>query len=260
MSQPRNTKLRRYLKISLGLHLGIFAFLVVGQWVAPNNTEMFQPTVQIDMVALPDLVKSQSQPLDTTLPVKDAPPPARKEEAAEKDEPTPAPVPEKESKKEREAESDAKKALERLRAEVKKEQKEEDKRRRELVNKREEELKRFEETYRAAIKGNQVNQGTSATGAMQATLNAYVGHIREKLNGNWALPVWLQSAGLRAEVRMYLDARGNIIRYTFTKSSGNQTFDEYVEGTLKRSSPFAPPPEEMAKGLRNSGIGVQFPL
>jgi outer membrane biosynthesis protein TonB len=165
-----------------------------------------------------------------------------------------------EKAKEKKAENDAKKALERLKAERQKEQRAEDKRREAEVNKREADLKRFEEAYRSAIKGNQTNQGTSATGALQETLNAYAGHIRERLRGNWALPAFLQDKGLRAVVRMYIDGRGNIVRYQFTAVSGNNAFDNYVTDTVKRSSPFAPPPEEMAKGLRNSGLEVQFPL
>jgi outer membrane biosynthesis protein TonB len=265
-NSEQNSKLRRYVKISLGIHGGILLLLIAGKFLGFDKAEMFQPSVQIDMVALPDLVKSQeARPLDPTLPVKDAPPPPPKEEVMAKPEPKPEPKPRPdemalEKAKEKKAENDAKKALERLKAERQKEQRAEDKRREELVNKREEDLKRFEEAYRSAIKGNQTNQGTSSTGSLQETVNAYAGHIRERLHGNWALPVWLQDKGLRAVVRMYIDGRGNIVRYQFTAVSGNDAFDNYVKGTVQRSSPFAPPPEEMAKGLRNSGLEVQFPL
>jgi TonB family protein len=266
LKSEQNQKLRRYVKVSLGLHAGFFALLLIGKFFGPPPTELLQPSVQIDMVALPDLVKSQNNPaLDKTLPVKEAPPPPPPPPKEEEAEPAPEPVkPNREKelalKREKEAESDAKKALDRLKAQKKKEEKAEQKRREELVNQREQDLKRFEETYRSALKGNQMNQGTSATGAMQETMNAYAGHIRERLHGNWALPSWLQGKGLRAVVRMYIDGRGNILRYQFTLSSGNDAFDSYVKETVKNSSPFAPPPEEMARGLRNSGLEVQFPL
>ncbi len=260
MDLRQRKKLRFFLQISLGLHLALFLFMMLGQWIFPSSTELFQPSVQIDMVALPDIVKSSADlNIDTSLPIKDAPPPPPKPEP----EPAPAeeeialPTPEQ---KDKQAESDAKKALERLRNQKKKEQKAEDKRQQDLLQQREKDLKRFEETYRTAIKGNQLNEGTSMTGAMEATKNAYIGHVQSKLQANWALPVWLQSQGLRAVVVIYLDARGNIIRYQFSQSSGNDAFDNYVKGTLKNSSPFSPPPEEMAKILRNSGLGVKFPL
>jgi TonB family protein len=272
-NSEQNAKLRRYVKVSLGIHGGIIALLLVGKFLGFDKAEMFQPTVQIDMVALPDLVKSQeNRPLDTTLPVKDAPPPPppppkEEEPAMAKPEPKPEPEPKPskdemalEKVKEKKAENDAKKALERLRAERQKEQRAEDKRREEALNKREEDLKRFNEAYRSAIKGNQTNQGTSSTGELQATMNAYAGHIRERLRQNWGLPAFLQDKGLRAVVRMYIDDSGKILRYNFTAVSGNEAFDSYVRAAVKDSSPFAPPPEEMAKGLRNSGLEVQFPL
>jgi outer membrane biosynthesis protein TonB len=266
MEGYQKEKLLRFLKISLGLHALFFALMIVGNFIAPA-TQLLQPSVQIDMVALPDLVKSQkSHPVDTSLPVKDAPPPSPKPEAQEPqdDDAMQAPDMDKEKelalKKAKEAEKEAKKALEKMRDRLKKEQAEKEKQRQEILDQRQEDLKRFEQTYRAAIKGNQLNQGTSDTGDLQAAVNAYAGHIRERLRSNWALPVWLQSQGLRAVVRMYIDGRGNIVRYQFTKFSGNDVFDDYVKGALQRSSPFAPPPEEMARGLRNSGMEVQFPL
>jgi TonB family protein len=95
---------------------------------------------------------------------------------------------------------------------------------------------------------------------MQATVNAYAGHITDKLRSNWALPVYLQTQGLRATVRIYIDGKGSLVRFQFIQNSGNDVFDEYVKGAIQRSNPFAPPPEEMARGLRNSGIEVLFPL
>jgi colicin import membrane protein len=268
MENDQSKKLKRFVKISLGIHLGTFVLLSVGSFVFPSKGVEFLPTVQIDMVALPDLVKSQENSyIDKSLPVKDAPPPpAPKPETESKEEEVMAkPEPEKKDdsmalKKQKEAEREAKKALDNLRAMKTKNLKEEEKRRQQEVSKREQDLKRFDETYRNAIKGNQVNEGSSSSGAMQATVNAYAGHIREKLNSNWNLPVFLQTKGYRAVVRMYIDARGNIVRYSFTQFSGNDAFDNQVKAALQNSTPFAPPPEEMAKGLRNSGLEVKFPL
>ena len=69
MSQE-NQKTKRYVKISLIIHGALFAFLLVGNFISPP-AKMIEPTVQIDMVALPDQVKSQDNPaLDPSLPVK----------------------------------------------------------------------------------------------------------------------------------------------------------------------------------------------
>lgn len=259
-------KIKRYVAISFWSHIVLFLLFSIGQWISPKPM-LFQPTVQIDMVALPDQVKqSEPQPIDTTLPVKDKAPPPKPEPEEQKDDSLALekPDPNKlalEKAKKKEAEDRAKEALRKLREQAKKnERKEEQKRQQALLDKKKEDLKRFEEAYRSAIRGNQTNQGTSASGEMQATMNAYAGHITERLRNNWSLPAWLQSQGLRAVMRIYIDSRGNVMRYQMMRSSGNDTFDEYVKGCVQRSTPFAPPPEEMATGLRNSGMEVLFPL
>lgn len=256
----QDQKLKRYLKISLIGHVVLFAVGIISQWVFPGKATLFTPTVQIDMVALPNQVKqAEPEPIDTSLPVKENPPP--KPEAKE-EEPDAVALPEKKSnlKDKKEAEKRAKNALEKIREQMKKEKEEEERKKQELVNKRKNDLKKFEEKYRAAIRGNQTNEGTSSTGDLQATANAYAGAIIERLRSNWSLPVFLQSKNLRASVRVYIDGRGNLVRYQFSESSGNDVFDDYVKGAIQRSNPFPPPPEEMVRGLRNSGIEVSFPL
>lgn len=267
MDNPQKDKLKRFAKISLGLHLGFFALLTVGNFVFPSKGIEFQPSVQIDMVALPDLVKNQENALiDKSLPVKDEPPPppppppAKDEEVMAKPEPVEKKDDSMALKKQKEAEKEAKKALEALRNLKKKNEREESKKWQELAEKREQDLKRLEELSRSARKGNQLNDGDSSSGDLQTTANAYYGHIRERLNGNWALPAYLQGKGFRAVVRMYIDARGNIVRFTFTQYSGNEAFDNNVVLSIKESTPLAPPPAEMANGLRNKGLEVQFPL
>jgi TonB family protein len=263
-------RFKRFLKVSTGLHIGLAAMMLFKYIVWPSTPEDFSATVQIDMVALPDVLKNANTPvLDKTLPVKDKepppPPPAPKEAAApEKAKPEPLPKAEKDDamalQKERAAESEAKKALDRLRKQVKKNQAQEEAREREeLLDKKKEDLKRFEEAYRNAIKGNQTNEGTSTTGDLKATMNAYAGHVREVLRSHWALPTYLQDGGYKASVRIYLGAGGEVSRMQFTARSGNEMFDEAVSRTVQQSR-FAPPPEEMSRGLRNSGMEVAFPL
>jgi colicin import membrane protein len=263
-SLEQQKQAKRYLAISLILHGSLFLSMAIGSFFAPKPL-LFVPTVQIDMVALPDQVKQQqAEPLDLTKPVKDVPPPPAPPET--KKEAEAAPEPEKTApdemalKREREAEKRAKSALERMREQLKKDQKQEQDRKRLALEKRKADLKKFEEAYRAALRGNKQNTGTSSSGEMQATMNAYAGHITERLRANWALPAFLQDKGLRASVRIYIDGRGQLTRMQFTLSSGNNSFDSYVEGAVRKSSPFAPPPEEMASGLRGSGMEVLFPL
>jgi TolA protein len=129
----------------------------------------------------------------------------------------------------------------------------------ELADKKKENQKRFEEAFRNALKGNQVNDGSSTTGINEATKNAYVGLIQQTIRNNWGLPAWLQGRGFSAAVVIQIDARGNVVGMRFTKNSGDNTFDDYVTRAVKDSSPFPSPPEEMARTVR-SGVGVRFPL
>jgi len=270
MAIEQKKRLALYLKYSLIGHLVLFVLVILANLAFPDEVKIFMPSVQIDVVALPDLLKNQATPTDLSLPVKNQTPPPPSESEVKKEENNPAqmeaPQPEpKPSKKSEVAENkklkeNTKTALDRLRNLQKKKQQEERKAAQENLNKRQEDLKKFEETFRQALKGNQLNSGSSVTGSMQDAANAYFGHIREKLYNNWGLPSYLQGKGLRAEVAIYLDEKGNLIRYRFTQFSGNEVFDNNVKAAIQRAAPFAPPPDELSKVLKNSGIGLQFPL
>lgn len=257
----QDKKLKYYLKISFWAHIVLFAIAMLSQIVFPGKANLLTPTVHIDMVALPNQVKDANpEPIDTSLPVKNQAPPAEKKSDPEPEKKKSEEISIPKPRADHSVEKRAKSAVERLREQMKKEREEIERKKQELLSRRKDDLKKFEQKYREAIRGNQTNQGSSMTGEMQATMNAYAGAIMERLRANWALPVWLQSKGLRASVRIYIDGRGNLVRFQFSENSGNDTFDEYVKGTIQRSNPFAPPPEDMVRGLRNSGIEVSFPL
>jgi outer membrane biosynthesis protein TonB len=128
------------------------------------------------------------------------------------------------------------------------------------VDKKKQAAKEFEARYRSALKGNQINQGTSTDGDLETVRDAYVGHIVERVRSNWSLPTYLRTQGLRASVIIYIDERGRIYRHVFRQSSGNEQFDDFIRTTLARSSPLAPPPSELAERLKQSGMELLFPL
>lgn len=266
-------RLKHYWTVAAALHGLLFASFSIGHFFT-SKPLLMQPTIMVDMVALPSQVKNNdAPPPDLSLPVKpNTPPPPPEEKPAEPDQmtkPEPAPkAPEKpaedqmalERKKEADARKRAAEALKRIREDAKKERLADEQKKKSLAEKRKADLKAFEQKYRAAINGNAVNKGTSLTGQMQATLNAYVGHVRDRLSSNWALPSYLQNQNLKATIVIHIDARGNVVKMEFTRTSGNNGFDSYAEQTVRASSPFFPPPAEMAGGLRNAGIEVKFPL
>lgn len=265
MKQPEEQKktAKRYVTLSFAAHASLFLFFMIGGIACPQKSLVVNPSVQIDMVALPNQVKQENpEPIDPTLKVKENPPPPPEEK--QPDEPEPAPIKAPPPAKEKDAAKEAKSALERLREQVKKNEKKQEaenrKKQQEQLEKRKEDLKRFDEAYRNAISGNQTHKGTSSTGDMSETLNAYGGHIIEVIRSNWGLPAFLQGKGLRASVIIKIGASGgSAAQITFLQRSGNTAFDEYVEAAVKRSK-FAPPPEELARSLRNTGVEVNFPL
>lgn len=249
---------RRYLGFSLIAHTTLLVVLSIGGVIFPAKPLEFKSTVQVDLVALPDQTKVANQVIDPTVPVKEIAP---EPDAAEPDEPEDAPEPLKKevakAKPAKDAAKEAKSALDKLKAEIEKERKAKNQT---LADKKKQAAKEFEERYRTALKGNQTNQGSSTDGVMETVTNAYVAHIAERIRSNWSLPTWLRQGGYRAKVIIYIDSRGQIYKHLFTQRSGNENFDDYVLSTLKKSSPLAPPPAELAKDLQRGGMELLFPL
>jgi colicin import membrane protein len=255
------TRLNRYLAVSFGAHGAVLFLFLVQKIIFPNSPLLFQPTVQVDLVALPNQVKAPEQMVDTSLPVTDQVPP---ETAPEPDVPNEPEAMVKETEKPKNPskspeaiKKDANKALEKLKQEIEKQKLDA---RQKLIEAEKERIQSLEQRSRQALRGNQVNQGTSASGALEQTINAYGGHVTEILRSHWALPTWLQSRNLSASVRIYIDQQGRIMSYKFTQSSGNEAFDNEVKRAVEQSSRLAPPPAEMARQLQTNGIEVGFPL
>jgi TonB family protein len=255
-------RFERYVAGSFILHILLFLSLGVGSLFSPKTIKM-EPTVLVDIVALPTQLKNSDQPPpDTTLPpkpnVQPPPPPEPKPEPEQVAKPEPkAPPQDDEMALERKKEADAKKraeaALKHMREQLKKEKQAQE-------EKRKEDLAAFEQKYRQAIAGNQKNDGTSLTGQMKATLNAYVAAITDQIRSHWALPSFLQDQQLKAYIVIHIGSQGNVVSMEFSRVSGNKLFDDYAEKAIRTSSPLPPPPAEMASGLRNSGVEVKFPL
>ncbi len=272
-------RIKRFVTISFALHMAFFLSFGIGSFFAPQSM-VLSPSVQIDMVALPNQLKNQEQPdVDLTKPVKEETPPAPPEPAEPpKKEPEPVAKPEppaqpdpdlmaleheKELKKKKKAELDAKKraadALKKIREEEEREQREADEKRKAEIEKRKKDLARLEAT-RQALRGNSKNDGNSVTGEInQKVSDAYQGHLLDRIRSRWALPAFLQDKGYRASIRMFLDARGNVIKMEFVRVSGNTLFDDNVEAAIRKAGPFMPPPAELLPALK-PGVMVQFPL
>lgn len=255
-----NEKIRLYTAFSLAIHIALLLLTAINGIFFPAKPMEYKPTVQVDIVALPDQTKIANQVIDTTLPIKDIPPPPETTKEPEADKQAMAKPESKAEKAKKEAKvnpKDARSALQKLKDEIEKESRAKADA---AAEKKRQAVKEFEARYRSALRGNQLNSGSSTDGALETVQNAYVGHIVERIRANWSLPTYLRTQNLRASVIIYIDNRGVIYRHVFRQVSGNEQFDDFIRTTLQRASPLAPPPSELAERLKQSGMELLFPL
>ena len=242
------------LKWSLGLHVAAILAIVVKSLVFPSTTTPYVPTLRVDIVGLPDILKKDLNTVPATKEVseilkkaeqdaekikpKKLPPIAIKKEIAEPDEMALKPK-QSAAEIEKAREKKLKAALDRMKALAK--------------------ISR--DTSAPPIKGNKISKGTSLSAdARESEQNNYYDSVVGQLRGNWSLPVYLSRQNLSAKVQVYIDARGRLHSFRFVQLSGNPQFDDAVKRALQESAPFPAPPQELSSNMLVNGIIFGFPL
>jgi colicin import membrane protein len=247
----------RALKASFALHVAAIAALIFKSLVFPSVPKPYTPTLRVDMVALPDILKKDMQNLPATQGSKEIAEALKNaEKEAKKIKPAKLPDTQAEpdemvlhpKKAKSGAESSAKRekkllsALDRIKA----------------LSKIENEVK---SKPGVILKGNQLSKGTSTSGeAKEAAEASYFDALRSRLQENWELPVWLARQELSAYVRIFIDSRGRVRSLRFEKPSGNEQFDSAVRKAVEQSQPFPPPTDDVASSVLVDGVPVHFPL
>lgn len=230
---------KQSFKFSAIAHLSLIAFIILKSLVFPGKAIPYTPALRVDLVALPDILKKDLKFIPPTPPAASKDKPKEKETIEEKVEEEEAVIT---TKKNDLRESKIKNALARIKA----------------LDKISEDSKNPPSPI---IKGNVISKGTSLSGdAKETAMTSYYDLVRNKLQENWQLPVWLARQDFSCKVQIFIDGRGRISRYRFDKVSGNAQFDEAVKKTLKISQPFPPPTEDIASTVLVDGILVGFPL
>lgn len=253
-------KLARAVSWSFAVHGGIIVFVVLKSLIWPGETIIYTPTLRVDVVGLPDILKKDLMDVSKVLP-KEAP----KETAPEK-----APV------KETKPVSADPDPNELLLKPKKKDEKKDEKKEKEKQKAREDKMNSAiarmralekvreqsneDENAAVIIKGNQVSRGTSLSGDAKEGEASYYDLVKDKLIENWALPPWLARQRLSAQVQITVNAAGRITGVKFLKSSGNAQFDDAIRSTLQVSQPLPTPPENLLSTVQNQGILLGFPL
>jgi TolA protein len=258
--------------------LGFLALVVLKSLVFPSNPIPYVPSLRVDLVALPDVLKKDRQDLDQS------PPPENLTESLREAEASAVRTAEKDAKTS-DAPDDAAEAGQKTaqppgaialatKADPAKERAQRSKKLKNALQRirslekiaaqkdpQNDSPKAAESRSATVIKGNRLSPGTSLSGDARETSEAsYFDRVRSRLQANWALPVWLARRGLSAKAQIRLDRRGRLLALAFTQVSGDPRFDEAVKNAILQSQPFPFPPEELSTALASDGILVGFPL
>lgn len=257
---PSDLDFNRGVKLSFALHATLLLLILVKTVVFPGNPTPYVPTLRVDIVGLPDMLKKDLKNVPSTKEISDIlkkaaqeaqkikpkplPPLPPPKEVAQPDEMVlkPRPQNEKLSKKtEKEREKRLKAALDRMKALAK--------------------ISPDERKSAPLIKGNRISKGNSLAGdAKESDQSNYYDSVLQRLQENWSLPVWLSRQRFSAQVQVYIDAHGRLHGFRFIRLSGNPQFDDAVKRAIQESSPFPVPPSELSGNVLVNGIVFGFPL
>lgn len=259
-------KLSRGLGISFAVHAILIAFFAIKAVFLDSEPIDFTQAIRVDMVGLPD--KIDKAPV--TKETKENPKPALpdKDPVADKPEPVKQTAPAKTAvvkapkaiKSEginlEKNKSKQQSALEKLKAMAALEKIKED------VAKEKPKPSPGsgkDKSGSPKFKGNVLSPGTALTGLAKLQHDTYAADLDHHIKQNWALPEWLANRDFKAQVKVYFDARGNILGRKIVKSSGNPSYDDEVLATIDRSAPFPPPPDKFVSIVEVDGILIGFP-
>lgn len=270
---PQEEKLSRGIGVSFALHALVISFFTLKTvFFTPEQID-FTQAVRVDMVGLPDKVEAKTLPPPAKEEAKpalpDKNPVAEKsvekppEKVVEKKTPTlPKPEPVKVTAKKddgvnlEKVKSQQQNALDKLKAMA-------------ALDKIKEDVAAEKsknppgagksDTGAQKIKGNVLSPGSSLTGLTKLQHDTYASDLDGHIKQNWSLPEWLAKRDFKAQARVFIDSRGNILGRKIVKSSGNPSYDEEVLATIDRSAPFPAPPEKFLAIVSVDGILIGFP-
>ncbi len=273
---PKNAydkDLGRGFRISVAVHISLALLLLIRAVVLPGKPISLVPTLRVDVVGLPDLLKQDlkkapdsrandaiekalkqaedaAKKIEPPKPLK-IPKASEPVEKAEPDEmvlkPKPIQAAQREKEKTKHREKKLKSALDRIRA----------------LDKISDDSKPRKTSAASSvlIKGNKISKGSSLSGdAVESDVANYYDSVRDRLQNNWEIPIWFKNQGLSAKVQLFIDRSGRLRNFHFIKPSGNAQFDDAVKRTVSESQPFPAPPDDVVSTVLVDGILVGFPL
>lgn len=273
--QIQDQSLKSFILKSLGGHVAIFGLIFgfgiivksrIDTSLSDENLTLIEASVRVDVVAMPKMTVRELQALqrDSARPEQVAAPAAKVEAAA----PVPqvadnskAPVLEQPAAKPRPVSDILKEAAQRRKQENAPAAKTQSQ------NEGSDGLSpAAQERLRALVAaGNKLSTGSaltgSGTGEGEVTpFHLYISQLPDLVRVHWRLPSYLSDQGLRCRIRIYLSARGDLVRAEIHESSGNDEYDRRALEAVRASTPFPPMDEQIAaRGIRGEVL-LGFPL
>lgn len=219
---------------SLGGHLGLVFIFTVKALVFPSEDIIFQDSIRVDIVDLPE--KRKSKIIEKRANQKKKTKPLRKK--------TEKMVFKKKSNSKKNLDKKRRRALDRIRAS-------------QAIDR----IRDEQEVEKETIKGNVLKAGTGDALAPlhQRKFDNYIGILNRHVKEKWRLPQWLAEANLTAQAIIKIDEKGYITKKKIFKSSGNRQYDDFVLAAIEKSSPLPQPPELFLDLVRIDGIRLGFP-
>lgn len=263
-NQQQEDTFNRGIGISFALHAVLISFFTLKAVFFTPEAIDFTQAVRVDMVGLPDKVEPTTLPPASESKEKPAPkeePKPAVEKPAEKAAPKPE-LPKHQPKKDDSINLEKNKASQQSAIEKLKAMAALEKIKEEVAEEKKKTPPAGTGTDTSAttkIKGNMVSPGTALTGLNKLQHDNYGADLDRHIKQHWSLPEWLAKRDLKAQVRVYIDTRGNVLERKLVKSSGNPSYDEEVLSTIDKSAPFPAPPEKFQAYVSVNGILIGFP-
>jgi TonB family protein len=260
LNKVANDRFAHFLTVSLSIHLGFVAIMLLKSLIFPIEPIVFQPAIHVDLLGLPDKLpdeidiskkpspKARPEPPSRPQPGTPIPPPPAPS-IRPATQPTLPTAPSVNLDQTRRNQSQALNRIEQMAALEKLKQQQEQA----LA------VARVQENLRQQIRGDTVSEGTSLRGVARLEYEQYLSRIEAQIRRAWTLPPWLANKNLKAKAIVKLNHDGSLLSAEVIEPSGDLMFDDLILDTIRRVTPFSAPPENIASVLRARGIVFGFP-
>jgi len=105
--------------------------------------------------------------------------------------------------------------------------------------------------------GQSLYGGSKGTNTRQVLIQ-YYNAVKRKINRQWVASNRNFTDQLVTKIAVKIDIKGNILRSSFRKTSGNGSFDSLAMRAIRRAAPFPSPPPSLRREALSEGFLIEF--